>query len=999
MALICLDTQRLLNEDQSKFELNELKTKAPRSTKKSDAMEKSKIFDSPLKIVSLTSNPLNLTQNFEREGYLPTLKHALNLNGDEYLKSLSQNKYTSKRRSEYKELKIREAEDALKEEKAYLSSEKKPFFYYGFKVSQTKMSQLAERLPISIEQRGSIKESKANNASSTNLRASMRTGDTLFENPRSGTTNAIGQTLASEIERIIAPISVANINEYIYFAKHFSQLKPEEKFIPSHPKRKMKRVSPFPGQARVPQSLETETSKIPSQYFKLNGQKIEQSLQDILKRQQKTPSVLSQPVTKRVDPGLDLERKSSRLPHSLEHIQETTPSTIIHQTQSDIVQSSPMAKSPNHALHHRAEKAEVKPKVPLDMAPVPKMRGKQGKIDKDNVFSAKLLAYREFHFNLNFSNGCWVSFIPQTITSYRFKVGRGNNSPLVKSVLKKRWWWIEVEADQTDINLLWTQTKDNAYIDRLKCSKRKFESLENATTGNLTIESSTLSENSISEDNCLSEHLTDSDCEGKVVHRIKSSANKSDKKEKELSGKTIKRQNHRIGPNETAIEPGLLKLFTKSDFQKILKVQSSFSPNVAEEEFDETVKNISKAFGLTNLGQPSQLRVCNKLENNYHLSNKKGLYYNLRYYYEVMKENVFDHLPQTFHIQDGVDDKEFQKFLESYKKKTAEIQEQEQLLAQFEKEGAEKQQKSKIKRKRNIWIIKPGEHTNRGNGISVASELQQTKDIVGTKEFHPNGKKKTYIVQEYLDRPFLYNRRKFDIRCYMMITAINGKMKGYWYQDGYIRTSSKEFNVKNLANRMIHLTNDAVQKKGEEYGKFENGNKISYSEFQRYLDLNYPDAKLNFMKVAYPQMKKLAQDSIRSVYGKIDQNKREHTFEIFGLDFMIDENFKVWLIEINTNPCLELSSPLLGRIIPAMLEDAFRIAIDPIFPPPLWSQSKKHLLPDNVFDNNKFELIFDEEESGPYLRNLLNLNNQPNMEEIYEIEEENESDQSFQDPE
>ena len=30
---------------------------------------------------------------------------------------------------------------------------------------------------------------------------------------------------------------------------------------------------------------------------------------------------------------------------------------------------------------------------------------------------------------------------------------------------------------------------------------------------------------------------------------------------------------------------------------------------------------------------------------------------------------------------------------------------------------------------------------------------------------------------------------------------------------------------------MVHLTNDAVQKLGEEYGKFENGNKISYAEF------------------------------------------------------------------------------------------------------------------------------------------------------------------------
>lgn len=40
---------------------------------------------------------------------------------------------------------------------------------------------------------------------------------------------------------------------------------------------------------------------------------------------------------------------------------------------------------------------------------------------------------------------------------------------------------------------------------------------------------------------------------------------------------------------------------------------------------------------------------------------------------------------------------------------------------------------------------------------------------------------------------------------------------------------------------MIHLTNDAIQKKSEDYGKYENGNKISFSDFQRYLDISFPD--------------------------------------------------------------------------------------------------------------------------------------------------------------
>jgi hypothetical protein len=42
------------------------------------------------------------------------------------------------------------------------------------------------------------------------------------------------------------------------------------------------------------------------------------------------------------------------------------------------------------------------------------------------------------------------------------------------------------------------------------------------------------------------------------------------------------------------------------------------------------------------------------------------------------------------------------------------------------------------------------------------------------------------------------------------------------------------------------------------------------------------------MKVHLPLFKKLAADAIKSVYTKIDPNKKEFTFEIFGLDFLID---------------------------------------------------------------------------------------------------------------
>jgi len=73
---------------------------------------------------------------------------------------------------------------------------------------------------------------------------------------------------------------------------------------------------------------------------------------------------------------------------------------------------------------------------------------------------------------------------------------------------------------------------------------------------------------------------------------------------------------------------------------------------------------------------------------------------------------------------------------------------------------------------------------------------------------------------------------------------------------------------------------------------------------------------------------------------------------------MIDSNFKVYLIEVNTNPCLEASCPLLGRLIPSMIDNAMKIAIDPIFPPPEIVGRKATVC--DLLVENHFELVFDE---------------------------------------
>ena len=51
---------------------------------------------------------------------------------------------------------------------------------------------------------------------------------------------------------------------------------------------------------------------------------------------------------------------------------------------------------------------------------------------------------------------------------------------------------------------------------------------------------------------------------------------------------------------------------------------------------------------------------------------------------------------------------------------------------------------------------------------------------------------------------------------------------------------------------------------------------------------------------------------------------------------MMDCDFNVWLIEVNTNPCLEDSSVYLSKLLRRMLDDAFKLTVDVSFP-------RKHL--------------------------------------------------------
>jgi hypothetical protein len=46
------------------------------------------------------------------------------------------------------------------------------------------------------------------------------------------------------------------------------------------------------------------------------------------------------------------------------------------------------------------------------------------------------------------------------------------------------------------------------------------------------------------------------------------------------------------------------------------------------------------------------------------------------------------------------------------------------------------------------------------------------------------------VVQKYVERPLLYQGRKFDIRVWV---GVNDQLDVFFYREGYIRTSSYQY--------------------------------------------------------------------------------------------------------------------------------------------------------------------------------------------------------------
>ena len=257
---------------------------------------------------------------------------------------------------------------------------------------------------------------------------------------------------------------------------------------------------------------------------------------------------------------------------------------------------------------------------------------------------------------------------------------------------------------------------------------------------------------------------------------------------------------------------------------------------------------------------------------------------------------------------------------------------------------------------KNMWLIKPAA-ANRGIGIEIFSKVSEVKQFLREKERW----KEHWIVQKYIERPLLIEKRKFDIRAWMLLTTSkdgNKAIEAYIYDEWYVRLSSEEYQTDSF-DRYIHLTNWSVQKKHSNFGAHEDGNTWTMKQFQNYLSsidtINFDDVKLKIEEIMKTMcdMVFTCMATERKQIGSNPNDNRRDNFEILGFDFMVDEKGDVWMLEINGNPSLSYQNKDHERLVQNMIGDL----ID------LTTSRAKNVQKDN--NNNTFKLLFNTKRDFP----------------------------------
>ncbi|XP_038601433.1 tubulin polyglutamylase TTLL7 isoform X3 [Tachyglossus aculeatus] len=206
----------------------------------------------------------------------------------------------------------------------------------------------------------------------------------------------------------------------------------------------------------------------------------------------------------------------------------------------------------------------------------------------------------------------------------------------------------------------------------------------------------------------------------------------------------------------------------------------------------------------------------------------------------------------------------------------------------------------KKKRRQKTFIVKPANGAM-GHGIS----LIRIGDKLPAQDH--------LIVQEYLDKPFLMEGYKFDLRIYILVTSCD-PLKIFLYHDGLVRMGTEKYSPpsdSNLSQLYMHLTNYSVNKHNEHFERDETedkGSKRSIKWFTEFLQTHHHDVSKFWSDISELVVKTLivAEPHVLHAYRMCRPGQPPGSdsvcFEVLGFDILLDRKLKPWLLEINRAP-------------------------------------------------------------------------------------------------
>lgn len=253
------------------------------------------------------------------------------------------------------------------------------------------------------------------------------------------------------------------------------------------------------------------------------------------------------------------------------------------------------------------------------------------------------------------------------------------------------------------------------------------------------------------------------------------------------------------------------------------------------------------------------------------------------------------------------------------------------------------------------YIMKVGFGVHRGAGVELLDE-QLEKDYL---ELYERGKRcgentDNILAQQYIGNPLLYKGHKFDFRIYMMISSVN-PFKIY-YHDGFLRVSLFKYTDRAF-QKAAEITNTELSKKiikdCEKHNKTHEGmnadqlREFQYKTLDELSDYLNEIGKVNNTNWANDYLRPHFQRAFLSAGKMIEKRvyNSSNVFEIYGVDFVIDEDLNVFIIEVNASPMIVGTNLRKTQLMSDMLTGVFNITFAQQF-----SRTKRTL---NFLSENK----------------------------------------------